>query len=150
MTVRFCYYSDGHCERSPAPHGVQGEAKQSLILDSTEFFYFLFGTYRQFGKVLAVCFHKEYEIKTLFSKGLSKNIFALGSTSFLTDVSREMIYPLLPLYLRSVLGASTAFVGLVEGIAESTSSVLNIVSGWLSDKIQKRKTFLLFIPAKTS
>ncbi len=79
-----------------------------------------------------------------FFKGISKNVFALGSTSFLTDVSREMIYPLLPLYLRSVLGASTAFVGLVEGIAESASSVLNLVSGWLSDKTKKRKTLLLW------
>ena len=69
-------------------------------------------------------------------------MFALGSVSLLTDISREMIFPLLPLYLTSVLGASTAFVGLVEGIAESTSSVLNIVSGWLSDKIQKRKTLM--------
>jgi len=83
-------------------------------------------------------------MKTSFFKGISKNVFALGSTSFLTDVSREMIYPLLPLYLRSVLGASTAFVGLVEGIAESTSSVLNIVSGWFSDRIKKRKTLLLW------
>lgn len=83
-------------------------------------------------------------MKTFFSKGLSKNVFALGSVSLLTDISREMIFPLLPLYLRSVLGASTAFVGLVEGIAESTSSVLNIVSGWLSDRIQKRKTLMLW------
>jgi MFS family permease len=83
-------------------------------------------------------------MRTSFFKGISKNVFALGSTSFLTDVSREMIYPLLPLYLRSVLGASTAFVGLVEGIAESTSSVLNLVSGWLSDRIKKRKTLLLW------
>jgi len=83
-------------------------------------------------------------MKNSFFKGISKNVFALGSTSFLTDVSREMIYPLLPLYLRSVLGASTAFVGLVEGIAESTSSVLNIVSGWFSDRIKKRKTLLLW------
>lgn len=83
-------------------------------------------------------------MKSSFFKGVSKNVFALGSNSFLTDVSREMIYPLLPLYLTSVLGASTAFVGLVEGISESTSSVLNLVSGWLSDKIKKRKTLLLW------
>lgn len=55
-----------------------------------------------------------------------------------------MIYPILPLFLRSVLGAGTGFVGLVEGLAESTSSVLNLVSGWLSDKIQKRKTLMLW------
>ncbi len=83
-------------------------------------------------------------MKLSFFKGISKNVFALGSTSLLTDVSREMIYPLLPLYLRSVLGASTTFVGLVEGIAESTSSVLKLVSGWLSDRIRKRKTLLMW------
>src|SRR5574340_1069116 len=55
-----------------------------------------------------------------------------------------MIFPLLPLYLTSVLGAGTAFVGLVEGIAESTSSILNIISGRLSDKIRKRKTLMLW------
>ena len=49
-----------------------------------------------------------------------------------------MIYPLLPLFLNLVLGAGTAFVGLVEGIAESTSSILNLVSGRLSDKVRKR------------
>jgi len=62
----------------------------------------------------------------------------------LTDVSREMIYPLLPVFLNVVLGAGMAFVGLVEGIAESTSSILSLVSGWLSDKIQKRKTLMLW------
>jgi len=68
----------------------------------------------------------------------------LGSVSLLTDVSREMIFPLLPIYLTSVLGVGTAFVGLVEGIAESTSSVLNLVTGWLSDRIRKRKTLMLW------
>lgn len=68
----------------------------------------------------------------------------LGSVSLLTDISREMIFPLLPLYLTSVLGAGTAFVGLVEGVAESTSSVLNLVAGWLSDRIRKRKTLMLW------
>lgn len=83
-------------------------------------------------------------MKISLSKWSFKNVFALGSVSLLTDVSREMIFPLLPLYLTSVLGAGTAFVGLVEGIAESTSSILNIVSGWLSDKIRKRKTLMLW------
>lgn len=81
--------------------------------------------------------------KNLLPKGLSRNVFALGSVSFFTDLSREMIYPLLPLYLNSVLGASTTFVGLVEGIAESTSSVLNLLSGWLSDKISRKKSLML-------
>ncbi len=83
-------------------------------------------------------------MKIFSIKGLSRNVFALGSVSFFTDISREMIYPLLPLYLKSVLGASTAFVGLVEGIAESTSSVLSLLSGRLSDKIRKRKTLMLW------
>ena len=83
-------------------------------------------------------------MKFSFSKWPLKNVFLLGSVSMLTDISREMIFPLLPLYLTSVLGAGTAFLGLVEGIAESTSSVLNLVSGWLSDRIRKRKTLMLW------
>jgi MFS family permease len=83
-------------------------------------------------------------MKFSFSKWPLKNVLALGSVSLLTDISREMIFPLLPLYLTSVLGVGTAFVGLVEGIAESTSSILNIISGWLSDKIRKRKTLMLW------
>jgi len=83
-------------------------------------------------------------MKFSFSRWPLKNVFMLGSVSLLTDVSREMIFPLLPLYLTSVLGVGTAFVGLVEGIAESTSSVLNLVTGWLSDRIRKRKTLMLW------
>lgn len=83
-------------------------------------------------------------MKFSFSQWPLKNVFMLGSVSLLTDISREMIFPLLPLYLTSVLGAGTAFVGLVEGVAESTSSVLNLVAGWLSDRIRKRKTLMLW------
>ena len=70
----------------------------------------------------------------------SRNVWALGWTSFFTDISTEIIYPLLPVFLTTTLGASMAFVGLVEGIAESTASVLKLVSGWWSDKIAKRKS----------
>ncbi len=70
-----------------------------------------------------------------------RNVWALGWTSFFTDVSSEIIYPLLPVFLTTTLGASLAFVGLIEGIAESTASLLKIVSGWWSDKIAKRKPF---------
>jgi len=60
-------------------------------------------------------------------------------TSFLTDGSSEMINNLLPLFLANVLGVSTAVIGLIEGIAEMTSSFLKAFSGWLSDKIGNRK-----------
>lgn len=72
----------------------------------------------------------------------SKNIFYLGLVSFFTDMSSEMIYPLLPVFLTTVLGAPVSFVGLVEGVAESTASVLKLVSGWVSDKLNKRKAFV--------
>ncbi|MBI4639905.1 MAG: MFS transporter [Candidatus Tectomicrobia bacterium] len=75
--------------------------------------------------------------------GVTRNVFIMGIVSFLTDVSTEMIYPLLPLFLTLTLGASITFVGLVEGVAESTASVLKLFSGWLSDKISRRKTIVL-------
>jgi len=76
--------------------------------------------------------------------GLSKNVKNLGWVSFFNDVSSEMIYPLLPLFLTQVLGAGVLFVGLIEGIAESISSFLKLFSGWLSDRFQKRKGIILF------
>ncbi|PIW35366.1 MAG: MFS transporter, partial [Candidatus Nealsonbacteria bacterium CG15_BIG_FIL_POST_REV_8_21_14_020_37_12] len=69
--------------------------------------------------------------------GISKNVFVLGLVSFFNDVASEMIYPIVPIFLTSVLGAPVAIVGLIEGIAESTASVLKVVSGWLSDKWRK-------------
>src|SRR5512144_662997 len=68
------------------------------------------------------------------------NIIVLGIASFLTDVSSEMVYPLLPLYLTSArIGATPAIVGLIEGIAESTASLLRVFSGYWSDRVQQRK-----------
>jgi MFS family permease len=75
--------------------------------------------------------------------GLSRNVKNLGWVSFFNDVSSEMIYPLLPLFLTQVLGAGILFVGLIEGIAESVSSFLKLFSGWLSDRFQKRKGIIL-------
>ncbi|MCX5702751.1 MAG: MFS transporter [Candidatus Omnitrophica bacterium] len=72
------------------------------------------------------------------------NIILLGITSLLTDISSEMIYPLLPIYLVSVLGASPAILGLIEGIAESSASLLKVFSGYFSDKIKARKPFTIF------
>jgi MFS family permease len=70
------------------------------------------------------------------------NVWALGVVSLLTDTSTEMAYPLLPLFLTRTLGAGAAFVGLVEGVAESTASLLKLVSGWLSDRLQRRKVLV--------
>lgn len=71
------------------------------------------------------------------------NIILLGITSLLTDISSEMIYPLLPVYLVSVLGASPAILGLIEGIAESSASLLKVFSGYFSDKFKSRKPFTI-------
>jgi hypothetical protein len=67
--------------------------------------------------------------------GLNPNIFWLGAVSFLTDVSSELIFTLLPLFLSNVLQTGTVIIGLIEGVAESTASLLKIASGWLSDKM---------------
>ena len=64
---------------------------------------------------------------------LPKAVVALGMVSLLNDTSSEMIYPLLPLFLAQ-LGASVAFIGLIEGIAETTASLLKLGSGWLADR----------------
>jgi MFS family permease len=66
-------------------------------------------------------------------------VLLVGMVSLLTDVSSEMVYPLLSLYLTTTLGATPAIVGIIEGIAESIASLLKTYSGYLSDKIQRRK-----------
>jgi len=72
-------------------------------------------------------------------RSLSRNVWATALTSFLTDVSSEMVLNLLPLYLANVLGVRTNVIGLIEGVAESTSSLLKLFSGWLSDRLGTRK-----------
>lgn len=74
---------------------------------------------------------------------LGRNVYALAAVSFFTDVSSEMIYPLLPVFLTSVLGASAGFIGAIEGAAESVASLLKLASGWYSDRIRKRKVFVV-------
>ena len=68
-----------------------------------------------------------------------RNIILLGLTSLLTDISSEMVYPLLPFFLVSSLGASPAILGLIEGVAESLASLLKVVSGYISDRAGRRK-----------
>jgi len=79
---------------------------------------------------------------TIFG-GMTRNIFLLGLISLFTDVSSQMVFPLIPLFLTTVLGASACAVGVVEGAAEATASLLKVVSGYWSDKIKKRKPFVL-------
>jgi MFS family permease len=72
--------------------------------------------------------------------GLGRTVFALGWVSLLTDLSSEMIFPVvLPLFLREVLKASYGFIGLIEGVADSTASLLRVISGWVSDLARSRK-----------
>lgn len=71
--------------------------------------------------------------------GYSKNVFFTGLVSFFMDISSEMIYPLVPLFLANVLGVNKALIGLIEGIAEATASILKVFSGWLSDRLGHRK-----------
>jgi MFS family permease len=70
---------------------------------------------------------------------LPRNVWVTTVTSFLTDISSEMLFNLLPLFLFNVLGVRTAVIGLIEGVAESTASVLKIFSGWFSDRLRARK-----------
>jgi MFS family permease len=77
------------------------------------------------------------------TKGLDRNVYALAAVSFFTDVSSEMIYPLLPVFLTTVLGAGAGFIGAIEGAAESVAALLKLASGWWSDRVRKRKTFVV-------
>jgi MFS family permease len=80
------------------------------------------------------------EQRTRFGvRSLPRNIWALSLTSFFMDISSEMVLNILPLFLRNVLGVETDVIGLVEGVAEATASLLKVFSGWLSDKLQGRK-----------
>jgi MFS family permease len=79
----------------------------------------------------------------VFFSGITGNILILGLVSFLTDFSSEMIYPLLPLFLTTVLHAGPAFLGIIEGIAESTASLLKLISGIVSDRVSDRKKLVL-------
>src|SRR5665647_1043047 len=74
--------------------------------------------------------------------GIESNIFFIGLTSFLTDTTTKMIYAIMPLFLMT-LGASKTEISLIEGIAESTASLIKALSGWWSDKIRKNKPFMI-------
>ena len=72
-------------------------------------------------------------------KELPRNVWAVSLTSFFMDISSEMVINILPLFLSNVLGVKTNIIGLIEGVAEATASILKLFSGWFSDKIGGRK-----------
>jgi len=67
------------------------------------------------------------------------NVILIGLVSFFADLSTEMVYPIIPLYLTTVFGATPAIVGIIEGIAESLASLLKVFSGYITDKYQRKK-----------
>src|SRR5882762_8080121 len=75
---------------------------------------------------------------------LPRNVVAIGLVSLLNDSSSEIIYPLLPIFLASTLGASAGAIGLIEGAAESISSFLKLFAGYFSDRLGKRKALVVF------
>jgi len=72
-------------------------------------------------------------------RSLPRNVWAVSLTSFFMDISSEMVINILPLFLSNVLGVGTGVIGLIEGIAEATASLLKVFSGWLSDRLGARK-----------
>ena len=75
-------------------------------------------------------------------RGINRNIVAISLVSFLNDISSEMIYPVVPIFLVTVLNAPVTIVGFIEGIAESTANVLRVFSGYFSDRFERRKPFM--------
>jgi len=75
--------------------------------------------------------------------GIHGNVLLLGIVSFFNDAASEMIYPLLPVFLSTVLGAGPAALGIIEGIAESTASLLKLASGFISDRVHRRKGWVV-------
>jgi len=73
------------------------------------------------------------------TRGVTRNVVALGFVSLFTDISSEMLVYVIPLFLANVLLAPTAVIGLIEGVAESTASLLKLVSGALSDRLSRRR-----------
>ena len=72
-------------------------------------------------------------------RSLPRNVWAVSLTSFFMDISSEMVINLLPLFLSGVLGVKTNIIGLIEGVAEMTASLLKVFSGWFSDQLRARK-----------
>jgi len=85
-------------------------------------------------------------LKSFFAKyfsGLTKNSILLAFASLFSDISTEMLYPILPVYLTQYLNANGSIVGIIEGIAQATQNIIQGFSGWFSDKLQQRKPIAL-------
>jgi MFS family permease len=82
--------------------------------------------------------------KNIEQTGISgkRNVKALGLVSMFNDIASEMVYPIIPIFLTTFLGVPVAIVGVIEGIAEATASILKVFSGWLSDRLRHRKSFV--------
>lgn len=76
--------------------------------------------------------------------GLTKNTFLLAATSFFGDISTEMLYPVMPIFLTTVIGAPVSIVGIVEGVAQGTQYSVQGLSGWLADRFRRKKPLALF------
>lgn len=74
-------------------------------------------------------------------RGLPRNVWVMSATSLLNDISSEMLLNLIPFFLANILGVRTAVIGLIEGVAETTASLLKIFFGAMSDRLGKRKPF---------
>src|SRR4051812_30774154 len=74
---------------------------------------------------------------------LPRAVLWFGVVSFLTDASGEMIYPLIPLFLTSVLHGSVGFVGIIEGVAEATAALFKLISGRIADRVPRRKPLVV-------
>src|SRR5437763_548393 len=80
---------------------------------------------------------------TRYFSGLTRNTYLLALASLFADISTEMLYPILPIFLTQNLGATAAIVGIVDGVAQAIQNVVQGFSGWLSDKLQRRKGIAL-------
>src|SRR5258707_10518016 len=74
---------------------------------------------------------------------IPRPVWFLGWTSLFTDAASEAIYPLLPVYLSRVLGATAVSLGIIEGVAEGINSVLKVISGYLSDRRERRRPIVI-------
>src|ERR1700704_389100 len=80
---------------------------------------------------------------TVEKPSIPRPVWFLGWTSLFTDASTEMIYPLLPVYLSRVLGASAVSLGIIEGVAEAVNSILKVISGYWSDRSSRRRPIVI-------
>ena len=80
-----------------------------------------------------------WDWRRALTRGVTRNVVALGLVSLFTDISSEMLVYVIPLFLANVLLAPAAVIGLIEGVAESTASILKLISGALSDRLGRRR-----------